>query len=117
MTVGLESRGFIAGSSLSIHDALNKEDRMFGKVVLVAAIIGISVQSSQAYCSKPDAPYCTAKYGKFDDQYEFDRCKSEIESYKSDVESYLSCQRGENQRAIEEYNEAVESFNRRARGY
>ena len=72
---------------------------------------------SYAYCSKPDAPYCASQYGKFDDQYDFDRCKREVESFKSEVEDFLSCQRRENQQAIDDYNEAVESFNRRARGY
>jgi hypothetical protein len=72
---------------------------------------------SYAYCTKPDAPYCATQYGKFEDQYEFDRCKNEVENFKSEVEDFLSCQKRENQQAIDDYNEAVESFNRRARGY
>jgi hypothetical protein len=82
----------------------------------------VSISQASAFCSKPDAPYCASSFGSFDDQYEFDRCKREMESYKDDVESFLRCQnlkieqiRSERQRAIDDYNEAVESFNRRAR--
>ena len=39
-----------------------------------------------------------------------------MESYQSDVEEYLACQKRQNQAVIDEYNETVESFNRRARG-
>lgn len=81
-----------------------------------AALIA-SMESALAYCSKPDTPYCATRYGKFDNQYDFDRCKREMESYRIDVDSFLSCQRRESQQAIDEYNEAVNSFNRRARGY
>jgi hypothetical protein len=68
-----------------------------------------------ASCYKPDAPYCATSYGQFDDRSDFDSCKSRMESYKSEVEDFLSCQRRESQQTIDDYNEAVESFNRRAR--
>lgn len=84
--------------------------------VLGFVILVILIQASGA-CSKPEAPYCATAYGKFDDQYDFDRCKNEMENYKSEVEDFLACQRRESQQAIDEYNEAVESFNRRAGGY
>ena len=83
---------------------------------LAPIILAILVRPSNA-CSKPDAPYCAATYGKFDDESDFDQCKIEMESYKSDVEEFLVCQKHESQEAIDDYNEAVESFNRRARGY
>jgi len=87
------------------------------KPLLIAFfIIAIFVQRSEA-CFKPDAPYCATTYGRFDDESDFDQCKIEMESYKSDVEEFLACQRRESQEAIDDYNEAVESFNRRARGY
>lgn len=75
----------------------------------------ISVTSAQAYCYKPDPPSCATRYGAFDDEWEFSRCKREMESYKSDVEIFLSCQRRESDDAISDYNSAVQSFNRRAR--
>jgi hypothetical protein len=66
-----------------------------------------------ARCSQPSAPYCATTYGSFTDEFEFSRCKSEMESYKDEVESYLSCLKRESTAVVNEYNEAVESFNRR----
>ncbi len=90
---------------------------VFGFLALFA-----SLTEAFAFCSKPSAPYCANSFGSFGDQYEFDRCKREMESYKDDLESFFRCQnsefdemRRERQRATDDYNEAVESFNRRAR--
>jgi hypothetical protein len=90
--------------------------RISGAVVAcsIALLVGTEARAS---CSKPDAPSCASSYGRFDDELSFESCKSDMESYKSDVETYLSCQRRDGQSAIDDYNEAVESFNRRARGY
>jgi hypothetical protein len=85
--------------------------------VIAISLLVTSIDPVRAYCSKPDAPYCATRFGKFDDQNDFDRCKREMESYRSDVESFLDCQRRESQQALNDYNYAVESFNRRARGY
>lgn len=69
------------------------------------------------YCSEPSPPYCATEYGKFSDNYDFDRCKRDMESYQSEVEYYLQCLKRESQNAVDEYNSTVDSFNRRARGY
>ncbi len=93
-------------------------------VIIGCAIWTISVLPAVA-CSEPSAPYCANSYGAFDDEGEFDSCKRELENYKSDVEDFIRCNKREaqeaidnasraNSRAIEEFNEAVESFNRRA---
>lgn len=75
--------------------------------------------SAYAYCYEPSAPSCASTFGGFDDEWEFDRCKREMESYKADVESYIDCNnqqaRRKNEDAISEYESAVDSFNRRAR--
>lgn len=79
-----------------------------------------------AYCYEPSAPSCASRYGSFDDQWEFDRCKREMETYKSEIESYMSCNNRQAEEAIDEarrnnnnasssYSDAVDSFNRRAR--
>lgn len=78
-------------------------------------------------CSEPSAPYCATSYGAFEDQYEFDRCKREMEDYESEVNEYIQCIQDELDRATSDgkssaedatsqYNDAVSSFNRRARG-
>lgn len=70
-------------------------------------------------CYEPTAPYCAERYGAFDDEWEFNRCKREMESYRDEVESFISCVSNEaeqqSQDAIDEYEDAVDSFNRRAR--
>ncbi|MGX9143496.1 hypothetical protein [Mesorhizobium sp. 128a] len=90
--------------------------------LVAAAAVAVCFDTSSAiaslYCSKPSTPSCAERYGSFDDQDEFDRCKREMEDYKSEVESYLDCNnrqaRSENEEAISGYEDAVESFNRRA---
>ena len=91
----------------------------------ILSIIALLVASApaNASCSSPSAPYCATRYGAFDSQDDFDRCKRQMSSYQSEAEDYLSCLRREaddlkrkSDGAIEEYNSAVDSFNRRARG-
>lgn len=92
--------------------------------ICIAGLVLLAIGSrSFASCYTPDAPSCASGYGNFDDEYEFDRCKGEMETYKSEVEDYISCLKREVQRlnsqgdgAISDYNDAVASFNRRAGG-
>ena len=92
-------------------------------VVLMATALPSKVL---AFCYEPSVPYCAERYGQFDDEWEFNSCKNDMESYKSDVERYLSCRNSEAQEAIDDakrdnddaiskYNDAIESFNQRAR--
>lgn len=81
------------------------------------------VCDAAAYCSKPDAPYCASEYGAFDDEDDFDRCKSEMNSYQSEIEDFISCVNREiddlkrqGSSAVDEYEDAVSSFNRRVQG-
>lgn len=85
---------------------------------LAAAILlsGAYVLPLHAACLEPTAPSCATNIGEFDDDYDFRQCKNEMESYQSEVEEYLACQKQQSQDVIDEYNETVESFNRRARG-
>lgn len=87
--------------------------RNFGWLVMVGVIWSFP---SYAFCSKPDAPSCATDFGRFDDSSDFDSCKSEVDSYRSEVEEFLSCQKRENDDVISDYNDAVRSFNDRARG-
>ncbi|WP_439616656.1 hypothetical protein [Shinella sp.] len=92
----------------------------------VMAICAALVLSSPTFaCSEASVPYCAERHSEFDDEWEFDRCKRDMESYKSEVEEYLTCRNAEAEEAIEEakrdneeaidaYNDAVASFNRRA---
>jgi hypothetical protein len=90
---------------------------MTWRASIAALYFLVSGESALAFCSKPNAPYCASQYDKFDDQDDFDSCKSEMESYQSDVELFMSCLRRQGDEAISEYNDAVASFDRRAQGY
>lgn len=90
-----------------------------GRRLIVLAALAMSADPVAA-CFEPSAPYCAERYDAFDDEWEFDRCKREMENYRDEVESYISCVSNEAERqsqdAIYEYENAVDSFNQRARG-
>jgi hypothetical protein len=93
------------------------------KALMIFASLAVTASSAQAYCSAPTAPYCATRYGAFDDQDDFDRCKREMASYQSEAQDFLSCTKRDaddlkrkSDNVIDEYNSAVESFKRRARG-
>jgi hypothetical protein len=90
---------------------------------LIARILFGSADLAYASCYAPSAPYCAARYGVFDDRDAFDQCRREMTNYQTEVQDYLACIRRETEElkrksdaVIDEYNNAVESFNRRARG-
>jgi hypothetical protein len=89
--------------------------RILGIVVLGAALIAFVVPAG-ASCSQPLAPSCASRFGAFDDQDDFDQCKRKMASYQSEAEEFLSCVQKQGGSVREEYNNAVASFNRRARG-
>jgi hypothetical protein len=68
-----------------------------------------AVELAAAYCSEPSTPYCASKYDAFDDQDEFRRCKSEIESYESEAQDFLSCTKREAD-ALERKSDSVMSL-------
>jgi hypothetical protein len=89
------------------------------RVLLVAALaVTLAHAPAKAYlfCSEPSAPYCATSYGPFNDGYDFEDCKRDMVDYGSDVEDYIECLNDASQTAIDDYNDAIESFNRRARG-
>lgn len=94
--------------------------------VAMRAVNGLSLyffilpgSAAYASCSEPSAPSCASRYGSFDDEWEFDRCKREMESYQSEVEDFAQCvqrqAKNDIDEAVSEYEDAVSSFNRRAR--
>ena len=87
--------------------------------------------AAQAYCPEPAPPYCVNGYGGFSDQWEFDGCRRDVETFGRETEDYIHCLqeelRLETQRlsdeaqqsadaAIAEYERTVEDFNDRADG-
>jgi hypothetical protein len=78
-----------------------------------ASIVAPAMAS--AYCYEPNPPYCAGRYDAFDDEWEFDKCRREVEAYRSEVRTYLFCLQGQRDLAVQKVNDAVEGFNRRAR--
>jgi hypothetical protein len=90
---------------------------VIGLVVLVAPLTLISSPShASLFCSEPREPYCVDGSGYFDDESQFNSCKSEVEDYLRDVKEYSQCLAEEQNKAIEKSNEIIEKFNCRAAG-
>lgn len=70
-------------------------------VMLVACVF--ASPSAWAYCSEPSAPSCANGYGSFQDQWEFDSCKGDMEDFKSEIEDFISCK----QREVDDANDAA----------
>jgi hypothetical protein len=94
-----------------------RKNEMLKYVLGVATLfLAINAANAYSYCTEPSAPSCASRYGSFDDEDDFDRCKRQMNNYRSEVESYISCIKNEAEEATRSYNDTVESFNRRARG-
>jgi hypothetical protein len=89
---------------------------MVTRAWIASVLLLITITQSHAFCSQPRAPHCASSFGSFDDRYEFERCKHEMEHYRDDLDRYLSCLRNDREQAVRDYHDAVESFKRRARG-
>ena len=93
---------------------------MTSKIILsLAAVLSLSLPSENAraaaYCSEPSAPFCVNSFGTYDDEWSFERCKSQVESYISDVEDYIDCLDREKIDVTDEANKTIERFNCKAR--
>lgn len=63
---------------------------------------------------RPDPPYCATIGFQFSGDFDFQQCRSEMEDYRRKMNGYSNCLVSEQKQAIEEFNETVESFNRKA---
>lgn len=63
---------------------------------------------------RPEPPYCASMGFQFADEYDFERCRTEMEDYRRKIAGYSDCLASERKQAIEQFNETVESFNRKA---
>lgn len=64
---------------------------------------------------RPTKPYCVQQPFA-GDEYAFESCKSELESYRSKMRNYLDCLSAESNEAVSEFNAVVRSFNCNASG-
>jgi hypothetical protein len=63
---------------------------------------------------RPEAPFCATTFGSFLDEFEFQRCRDEMTEYQSKLGRFARCLVSEQERSIQEFNEAVRTFNARA---
>jgi hypothetical protein len=85
---------------------------------LVLALFSISEAAAQAgyYCSEPSPPYCIDGFGTFDDEWSFNRCRDEVESYVSEVTDFQNCLAQWHEAAGYEAENVIEKFNCKAQG-
>lgn len=83
----------------------------------LACAIGAEAQA-QTYnsCFEPAPPDCIDRYGTFDDEWSFNRCKRDVESYIDDVSMFRSCLANWHEAVGYEVDEVIERFNCKARG-
>lgn len=84
-------------------------------VMLIGLMCSASAPAFSNYCSAPSPPSCATRYGAFDDEDDFERCKRQMQSCRGEGETFLTCLQNEASRVHSEYDGAVDSFNRRAR--
>jgi predicted ribosome quality control (RQC) complex YloA/Tae2 family protein len=82
-----------------------------------AAILMASgaAQAQLLMCQEPRPPYCQDMFGPFNDRYDFQLCRDEIEAYRERVRRYIACLQDEQEEALRRLNRAIDAFNRRAR--
>lgn len=83
--------------------------------VFAFAAFAAHTASAQNFCYVPNPPYCASRFGSFDDEWEFDRCRREVEAFRDQSRTYVQCLQQERDAAVQKVNDAVEAFNRKAR--
>jgi hypothetical protein len=85
-------------------------------VATLAAVIVLNSDAHALWCSEPTEPSCISMLGISRDQFSFDLCRSEVESYLDEIRYYQQCLRDEINEKTDEANRVVEEFNCYARG-
>jgi hypothetical protein len=100
-----------------MHSGRGFKVHLLAIVALGTALASCAVLAKPALADcQPSSPTCATRYGAFDDQDDFEQCKRNMNSYKSEVELFLLCVQNDADLVRRQYNGAVDSFNRRARG-
>lgn len=63
---------------------------------------------------RPEPPLCASSGFAFASEYDFGSCRAEMEEYSRKINGYFDCLVSEQKQAVEQFNEAVENFNRKA---
>jgi hypothetical protein len=68
------------------------------------------------FWTEPQEPYCIDSYGTFEDEWAFNSCRREVDSYVDEINRYVDCLNREQDEAIRKANEVIERFNCKANG-
>lgn len=79
-------------------------------LILIALFLFLGTSKAYAFCSEPSQPYCADSYGTFTDEYDFERCKRDVEDYLDDLRRYAMCVADE---VKDKQEEVVDNFNRK----
>ncbi|MEJ1358543.1 MAG: hypothetical protein RPU64_00190 [Candidatus Sedimenticola sp. (ex Thyasira tokunagai)] len=64
---------------------------LFSLVIMFAPV----AHAYYGYCSEPSEPSCLGMLSFSRDEFSFNMCRSEVESYTDEVESYVRCLKSE----------------------
>jgi len=87
--------------------------RRWQAIPLVLACLSC-MPSALADCLEPLTPACAERADEFSDQYEFKKCRQQMAMFHKETKEYLLCLKRSVGPALEHFNEAVDSFNKRA---
>lgn len=88
-------------------------------LVVIVALSMLALGNSSAHarrCWRPDPPSCLDYYGTFEDDFSFENCKREMESYLDEVTTYQECLQKDINEIADEANEQIKKFNCKASG-
>lgn len=87
------------------------------RAVVLASLVAFFATPTNAamFCSEPSEPYCLDTLSNSDDEWAFNSCRSEVESFVDDTNRYTQCLADERNEAVKKANDAVERFNCKAR--
>jgi len=89
-------------------------------LTVVAFILGCTTFPASAQylaCSKPTPPHCVRNSYTYEDDMNFQNCRSDLERYLDNVERYRECLIDKASAVRSEANQTVEEFNCRADGH
>jgi len=94
----------------------------------VVALLTVFPTSAYAVgnCYPPIQPYCLTGISTFDDQFSFDRCRREMDTYRQEIVDHSQCLRdwidsevrdaqAQDNQAQEEYSNAIKYWNCKAK--
>lgn len=84
---------------------------------LAGAILLVGSPANAApYCNRPDPPSCVSMMSINLDEFSFNSCRRDVQSYRDEIEDYKRCLQNDLADAIDEYSSTVRKFNCYAKG-